>query len=457
MALHIVRRIFWLLQYFYVYYSFNADEIVKNNPLIIQGDYTEFFSIPYAKKKLLYERLCLYCYDLSPTLRSVDSDNITTHILSRIIFDIIEAHLNYINHVPLSYINKTINCELNLSKDIADYSTQLNEFIYHIDAFGDQTLDRFHILEKYADRNFYAANELGGLYFYGADMIFGPNNHYVLEPDYKKSISYYLKAIRNSNPPYPVACWSIGYIIMNGYCSDDNYENNVSEALKYFELAGNYAPAYNNRAQILLKDAERHLCDYYLNSKQTKKQYTIIINEFVNALEFSKKAADNNWFYGHNVIANFLKKHKKDVKLLADIKNILSFPKEFDIIYHLESSAKYKNPWAMHELALYHKEKNNLVLAESILLEACSFEYNKAFYTLAMDFYSDKKRIEFLIEASTRNYPFASYELAAIYYEQNNYELCNTYLHTANQQNLGLPIMNSELNNKINLLANLVS
>ena len=107
----------------------------------------------------------------------------------------------------------------------------------------------------------------------------------------------------------------------------------------------------------------------------------------------------------------------------------------------------------MHELALYYKENNDLSSAESILLDACSFEYNKAFYTLAMNFYSDQKRIEFLIEASNRNYPFASYELALIYYNQNNYKLSSFFLATAEQQNIGLPIMNSELNNKINLLA----
>ena len=42
----------------------------------------------------------------------------------------------------------------------------------------------------------------------------------------------------------------------NGYCSEDCYENNIAEAMKYFKMAGNYAPAYNNIAQILLKEAE---------------------------------------------------------------------------------------------------------------------------------------------------------------------------------------------------------
>ena len=70
-----------------------------------------------------------------------------------------------------------------------------------------------------------------------------------------------------------------------------------------------------------------------------------------------------------------------------------------------------------------------------------------------MDFYSAQKRIEFLIEASNRNYPFASYELALIYYNQNNYKLSRSFLMTAEQQNISLPLMNLELNNKINLLA----
>lgn len=449
----IIHRIFWLLQYFYVYYAHNTDDITKNNALITYGDYIEFFTIPYDKKKILYKNLLDNCGNLSNTLKNIDVYHITTHILSRIIFDIIESHLNYINHIPLSYLNTAIDSSFDSSRNIASYSEQLNEFINHIDAFGDRTLDRLHILEEYADNNFYAANELGGLYFFGADMLFGPNNHYILEPDYKKAIYYYLKAIHNSNPPYPVSCWSIGYIIVNGYCSEDCYENNIAEAMKYFKMAGNYAPAYNNIAQILLKEAEIKLNDYKEKTSLTTKYYINIINKFVEALEMSKKAADNKWFYGHNVIAQFIRKHKQDTKLLLDIKDKISFPNEFNTFFQLKASAKYKNPWAMHELALYYKDNNQLSAAESILLEACSFEYNKAFYTLAMDFYSNQKRIDFLIESSNRNYPFASYELALIYYNQNNYKLSRSFLMTAEQQNISLPLMNLELNNKINLLA----
>ncbi len=71
-----------------------------------------------------------------------------------------------------------------------------------------------------------------------------------------------------------------------------------------------------------------------------------------------------------------------------------------------------------------------------------------------MEFYKsdNDKKIKYLTDSSKRNYPFASYELAHLYFETGNVNSALSYLFTAEQQNIAMPYINQELQYKINQL-----
>ena len=60
-------------------------------------------------------------------------------------------------------------------QDIPDYATQLNTYQFYIDSYKKNDFSRFNVLRKYADSNFYAATELGDIYFNGEKFIFSEN------------------------------------------------------------------------------------------------------------------------------------------------------------------------------------------------------------------------------------------------------------------------------------------
>ncbi len=394
------------------------------------------------QKTYLLLRLKSYCMYDSPLLEALEPETFGFHVMSRVFLDIIRAHLSLSNKIPLSSLPEYIS-----ASNVADYATQLNIFQFYIDAFGQKTLDRFNMLCKYASTNFFAANELGNLYFYGETLIFGSNNEYIIKPDYKKAIYYYNLSISNSNPPYPVACWSLGYILQAGYCVEDNSsETAIEKAKYYFTLAGKYPPAICNLAKIILSETTKCL---------KSLTYDTIIEQYTLALNMANEAANYDWFYGHNIIANFLINHEYETSLLNDIKARIDFPQHFDAISQLKMSCEYKNPWALHALGIEYLKNKDLELAKEYLLLACEVNYNKAYYSLAINFYTGKEREELLQKASFYGYSPATYELAILY--KDDILTCNSYLDKAEQQNLSLRIINKDLQIKISELRNKIN
>lgn len=434
----LIKRIFWILQYFCTYY---ADSTLpeKNKYVNSNSDYAEFYTMNIEQRTYILMKLKEFCTSFSPILEATTPESMGFHIISRVVLDVIKAHLAFSNRVPLSALPTYTT-----KYDVADYATQLNTFQFYIDAFGQKTLDRFNILCKYAPTNFIAANELGNLYFYGDTLIFGGKNEYIIEPDYEKAIYYYNLSISNSNPPYPVACWSLGYILQAGYCSDnDNSKTNIDKAKYYFSLAGKYPPAICNLAKIILSET-----DSQINSLTREE----IITQYSLALNMANEAATYDWFYGHNIIAQFLIKHEKDNELLNEIKKYINFPESFDSISQLKISCEYNNPWAIHALSMEYIKNNNLDAAKEYLIKACNLNYNKAFYSLAMNFYEGSKREELLKTASIYEFAPATYELAKIYITDK--ATCLALLDEAEHQNLSLHNVSKELQIKISNLRN---
>ena len=67
-----------------------------------------------------------------------------------------------------SSIGKLSDFDEEVSKSTTTELKQFNEYRKYVDCFGDETLERIHVLEKFAPHNCYAADELGNVYYFGA-------------------------------------------------------------------------------------------------------------------------------------------------------------------------------------------------------------------------------------------------------------------------------------------------
>lgn len=331
-----------------------------------------------------------------------------------------------------------------VSSLILSSQEQLDIYNSHIAIFGRKTIDRFHILKKYAPENFYAAYDLASIYFYGETFVFeGGSNFYHVVPDYKKAAEYLNLCINNSSPSYPPACWFLGYLIYTGYLAD--YEKSYSKftiAKYYFEKADDYAPAYNSLAQMYLKEAETIYDDTHCLSEQ-------LLKKFVTAIEYADKASSLGWLYGYNVIAFFISRHEKDVELLSAIAKRATLTTPFDYEQQLLASSQFENPWGLYTLATFYISQGNKVLALPLLLQATKLNYHKAFFTLAEITEDPIQSYQYLLESSSLGFPNATYKLALMELENNNYEKYQDLLITAKQQNLALPVIDLELQKEL--------
>ncbi len=238
----IIQRIFWLLQYFCVYYCQQETDIIKTAPSLLNittdsTSYIEYFQLaPHIRKHIIL-KLKNNC-TLSPLIANVSIDNFDLHTFSRIIWDILEKHYLQSQTTKLSYTISQV-------PDVSTITTNKEQheiFQSKIAIYGPKTIDYYHALLRYAHENIYAAHALSNIYFYGETFVFeGHSNFYQVIPNYKKSAEYCTLAINNSNPPYSPAYWSLGYLIYTGFHSDNEKDpTKLSVAKYYFEKAGAY-------------------------------------------------------------------------------------------------------------------------------------------------------------------------------------------------------------------------
>ena len=436
----ILKRIFWILQYYITYYTKSNTLIQKNQYLDTTSEFAEFYIMSMEHKIYLLNKLKKYCKGDSLLLESIKPESLGLLQLSKILLDIVNLQVGIFHSLPDN------SPEHNANIDIPDYATQLNTYQIYIDSYKKNDFSRFNVLRKYADTNFHAATELGDIYFNGEKFIFSENNQYVIQPDYKKAIEYYNLAINNSNPPYARACWSLGHIFFAGYYSEGDPNIDIENAKKYFELADNYPPALCNLAEIKIQELD--------NDTDGEKNF-FKESDYARTLNIIYKTTKYNYFYGHNIIADFLIKHEENKKLLEDIKKRVCFPDEFDAIVQLKKSSEYSDPWAMHALAIEYIKINKFELAKKYLYKLCKLNYNKAYYSLAINFNKGNQKEKLLNKSSDYGYAPASYELALIH--QANIDRCLEYLDKAEQQNLELRNVDKDLQIKISELRNKIN
>lgn len=442
-----IYRIFWMLQYYCAYYLDNSYYEYSNT--YTNDTMPEYYSFPENDRATLFNNLKKHCQEYSTVLARSTYEAFNMQLLSRIIYDVILSHLNYSDHQPLSALAYPDNPNT-FPKDT---TTQFYEFQLYLDAFGDDTLDRFHALKEFATKNCFAANELGNVYFFGKEFIFANGNSLFIPHDYKEAIKHYLYAINNSNPPLPVACWSLGYILANGYCSDeDNKNTNIEKAKYYFNLAGNHPASLNSLANLYIKETDVLYACY--KSDHTHAKFSDIVKKYTYALELAGKAADGYWFYGNNVIASFISRHKNDTKLLNKIALTLKINTPFDYVEQLKISAGFNNPWAMYALANHYIAQCDIAKAKELLETACKFNYGRAYYALSTITDDTKLHEEYLETSSSLKCPNASYELAKLYYNNNNIITAKYMILKAEQQNLALKDVNMTLMQQITELKN---
>lgn len=441
-----IHRIFWLLQYFCVYYCQHEPDIQKTPSLLPELStnsiqYIAYFQLSEVYKNALISGLKKKCNSLSPLINELSIDNFDLHILSRIIWDILVKHYLQTQADKLSYAVPQFPTESSIIPNREQYDIYQSQ----VAVFGAKTIDRFHQLVKYAPKNIYAAHELSNIYFYGETFVYeGGTNFYQVLPDYKKSAEYCTLAINNSNPPYSPACWFLGYLIYTGFFSD--YEKDPTKlavAKYYFEKAGHYAPAYNSLAQIYIKEAE----SIYESTKSLSEQ---LVLRFATAIELANKAADMGWFYGNNVIAFFIERHCKDTALLSAIDQATHLSTPFDYEKQLLVSSKNNNPWAIHSLAVYYISLEKRELAIPLLNQVIKLNYNKAYYTLATITDDPKEAYNCFMRSSALGYPHATFQIALKELEKGNIDKYYELLSTAKQQNLVLPEIDLELQRELN-------
>lgn len=436
----LIYRMFWILQYFFSMYT-NSDLVRKNVIVDVKSNYAEYYQLNPLIANAIKNELINLCEDGSAFLNKIGNGSIdNTRVLARIIFEIICKH------------NECIDFEGVIEELIFQGHTSgnhniefmKNEYNTFVDIYDRTTMDWFHVCEKYADKNCVAATELGNLYFSGAKFRAGEIFILDIEPDYKKAAELYKSAIEMTEEPYAPACWNMGYMLSERYATQDNVREDINKlALEYFNKAGEYAPAYNSKARMILKDTDEKYAQGKINYKEA-------VTRYAEGLQLAYQASEWNWFYGNNIIANFIlmnrsREDKRD--LISDIEKITDFPEGLNAEFFLTKSAEYKNPWALYMLGVELILKEKFALAKEKLEMAKKLNYYFANCPLAIHFYEGEEQKQLLIEASENGCALATYEYA-IRYCMNGMEE-RRYLNIALNQLYTLRVMDVVTFNKV--------
>ena len=425
----VLRRLFWLLQYYTVYY-FRRDQNYKNiipkTIVSVQTNYPEYYSFSSEYANLLYLKLCDHCLSFSTTLSHIVSANQIDFItLSRIILEVLISH--YDHHTKRFIMPDAVP----FLKSVTPNDDQLLIYQTRIDCFSRNSFDRFNVLLKWADRNYYAAAELGDIYLHGIDQHITTGCQKEIKRNYQKASEYYMRSIALSSPPYPYACWSYADMLRDKYKDgvDAGDISILETGLDYLIKAGGYPPALNLRANYEMMIADyRKKNDSSFSDDDLKQMYK-------SALLHAKHAAESGWFYAYSRIAMFLKDHEDDTDTLSFLSTIPELRDYLDRETLLKRIAEHNSLWAINELAELYISKESPDKAEPLLKRACDLGYNRAFYTMAMHICRDPEtRTDFLRKASEMSYPHASYELAVIYRKRHDNVKALEYINLANQQ-----------------------
>lgn len=445
----ILYRFFWMLQYYFVYYGRNVCSIsYADKPFSHAAtQFIEYFSLNEQKSRNVYAALKKHCHLYTDYFYDTSIESIDLLSLSRIILDIIIEQINLRKRIQLEHIENASDILIK-DEQIITESDQFAAFERYIDGYGTDSYDRYNILLKFAPTNCYAANEPATMYYWGKTYWISDNNYFELEQNYKKAAEWYIKAIKNSNPPLQNACWSLSYTLTNiHYDTDEERESAEQKAIEYLKLAGEYPAAYNRIAWFLFRDAEELFREYEYDDTV----YEDILKQFLSAIRLADRAGEMHCFYGNNQIALFLLRHKNDTKLLNDLKKRLNLYVDFDPEAQLKYAVSYHNPWALKHLAIYCIDMDRKPEAEALLLEAMKANYNAAYYEYAKNFYEpgSSKWKELMAKASADAYPQATCELAML--EENAVEkerlicLCKQQIFSRKQ-------LDTELLERINTL-----
>ncbi|MCR4643381.1 MAG: hypothetical protein K5697_15310 [Lachnospiraceae bacterium] len=424
----ILKRLFWLLQYYMVYYfrrNENITSLVLKNSISEQYGYREYYSFSPQYSRLLYEKLCENCKSFSSTLSHMVSEKQLNFLsLSRIILEVLISHYDY-------YTKRfSIPDAVPALKTVIPNEEQFMIYETRINCFSRNSFDRFNVLQEWADRNYYAAAELGDIYLHGINQHISIGCEKEIKRSYQKAANYYTRSIALSSPPYPYACWSYADMLRDKYNEgiDAGDISILETGLEYLHKAGMYPPALN-----LLADYEIKIAAYRKkHGLASKKELAALYRQ---SLIHAKQAAENGWYYANSRIALFIREHKKDTELmsfLGSVPELVSFLNEEKM---LKIATDHNNLWALKALAEYYIGCEKLSEAEGLLKKACELGYNAAFYTMAMKVCpTEESRMEYLLTASEMSYPHASYELAVIYRKRKNYTKALEYICRADQQ-----------------------
>ncbi len=399
-----VHRIFWILQYFFVQYC-GENTVRKNEMVDKETDFIEYYQLNSYASNVIFWKLKSNCKECSHLLEELDDKVGDTRALARIIFEIIFKHYE-------SEDFDDVLSQLEYKDDnkyMSNIDLMRKEYFNYVDIYDRTTMDWFHVCQKYATVNSIAATELGNLFFSGAKFRAGEIFSFEIEPDYRKAADLYQKAIYMSEEPYAPACWNMGHMLAEKYTSWDNNKYDINKkAMEYFNLAGEYAPAYNSKAKMILKDTQ----EKYESEAIT---YNEAVQCFAEGLIWAYKASEMNWLYGNNIIANFIIQNRNNEyisKMFDDLQQRIGFPQGLSATYFLERSAELMNPWALYMLAEEYIAKGELKKAEEKLLIAKELNYYIAYCPLAIHFYKGEEQKRLLKKASENGCALATFEYA---------------------------------------------
>lgn len=423
----IIRRLFWILQYYLVYYFHRGNDIriVCNDSMPLSANYPEYyrFSPDFARK--IFNHLLDECQEFSSTLsKMTDSSHLDIQTLARIILDVvIRQHNDQINEsiLPAQFI---------FNAPVVSNEEQMDIYQTKINCYGKNSYDRFNILCKWADQNCYAAAELGDIYAHGARLHISISCYKEIFIDRGKASSLYQRSMELSSPKNPYACWSYADLLRMKYNYSSKKDISILEnACTILYKADYYPPALN-----LLADMEITIADR-MRGNLSDKPADDALELYRKALLHAITAADAGWYYSNNKIAMFLQAHMKDTALLSELTKNPKIAPHMNYEEQLGIAVANENLWATNKLAEFYIAQERKEEAKTLLLKACELNYNRAYYTMAMNICQNPlMQSEYLHRASELSYPHASYELASMYYDSQDMEKALTYINLAREQ-----------------------
>lgn len=413
------------------------------------------FSILYLmKQEVSVEEICEEIYpllksefqEISPTLREAEELDLT--ILSILIYDVVDCHLQKLSEPLYEEVPGDLGkTDTRPALRSVDMEAMQKEYHNCVDCYGSQNIDRYFALIRWADKNVFAAEELGCIYYYGKELFVcnegtGNNGSFYVDADMDKA-AHYFRIAASTNPPCIPACWSLGYMLLNMEFPEISGEEAMELAEIYFKVAAGegYMPACNSLGMIYQKKADGILAKAPVPGSE---EYEKMLELYVQALTCYDQAGNEGWPYGHNNIAAFLLDERKRGEVLPLIEERLNLQGPLDSRLRYLMAAEKNNLWAMDRGAILEYRNGNKENAAKLWKEAAQFGYSEAALHLAEYFYgkngsqpNPEKYINWMKNASKNGCAQASCILAEYFAGKEGKEGENTksYINLASRQN----------------------